>query len=254
MKGLVFILLVAVVTECNLPPPPSYALPEFYEPPSDTAVRLAFYNLENLFDTADDPERRDEDFTPLGNHRWTYSRYKAKIREHGQTIRALGGWTGVEIMAVAEVENESVMHDLANSESLSNLNYEVVHFDSPDPRGIDVGLLWRNERLILDSAAPVPMPVDSGERPLRDLLWCRFSLRDVGFHVMVGHWPSRYGGQMASASKRHFAAQITNAWHDSLQVWYPNELIIFIGDLNDEPHNRALSEVLGWKDPSEYLA
>ncbi|MCE2496091.1 MAG: hypothetical protein J4F31_05885 [Flavobacteriales bacterium] len=248
MKTLLTIVALAILARCSLPPPPTHTLPDFFESPGDSDIRIAFYNVENLFDTFNDPEKDDDDFTPMGSHRWTYSRYRAKVGEHAQTIRAVGGWSGVDIIGLAEIENSIVLGDLINAPSLKELNYRFVHFESPDPRGIDVGLLWRNQKIHLDTAAPIALPVDSGDRPLRDMLWCRFVWNEVGFHLIIAHWPSRYGGQMASEEKRKYAAKRTNEFHDRISIEYPGEWIAFMGDLNDEPHNEALSAVLGWSN------
>ncbi len=240
--------------QCALPPPPHYALPKKFSPPPDPAVRIAFYNLENLFDTMNDPERHDDDFTPIGRNRWTYPRYRAKVTEHAQTIRAIGGWNGLDVAALAEIENRTVLESLIKAEPLRFIHYRIVHFDSPDPRGIDVALIYNANSLRLDTAAPVPLPVDPGERPLRDFLWCRFQWHSVCFHVMVVHWPSRYGGQKASEDKRFYAAQKVNEWADWIFASYPEEGIVLMGDFNDGPGNASLRYGLGTAtDPARWI-
>lgn len=162
----------------------------------------------------------------------------------------MGGWSGLDIIGLAEIENRTVVEELASSEPLKELDYRVIHFESSDPRGIDVAMIWRGDRLKLDTCSAIPVAVKLGERPLRDMLWARFTLNGTGLHIIVAHWPSRYGGQLNSEEKRIAAARRTNELHDQIEEDFPGDIIFFMGDLNDEPHNRSLKEELEWDEPT----
>jgi len=250
--ALSFSLLLFILLEgCSSFELPNYALPDGFEDiRSDSSLRITFYNVENLFDTTNDPITDDDAFTPGGLNRWTYSRYRAKINEHAQTIRAIGGWSAPEIVAFAEIENEGVLLDLITSEPLKPFAYKTLHFNSPDPRGIDVALIYRSDRIYLDSVRPIPLRVDSLDRPLRDFLWCRWKWKEKYFQTLFMHWPSRYGGQKSSEEKRFLAGSQVNHLKKHIDSLIGKEPWILMGDLNDEPNNRSIREYLGTEGPS----
>lgn len=246
-----FFVLIVVVEGCSSFELPNYALPEgFQDSRGDSSLRIAFYNVENLFDTANDPVTQDDAFTPDGLNRWTYSRYRAKINEHAQTIRAMGGWSAPEIVGFAEIENKGVLQDLIKSAPLKTFAYKIVHFNSPDPRGIDVALIYRSDLVYLDSVLPIPVRVDSLDRPLRDFLWCRWRWRENYFQTLFMHWPSRYGGQKSSEEKRFLAGIKVNQCKNQIDSLIGKEPWILMGDLNDEPNNRSIRQYLGTEGKS----
>lgn len=245
------LVLFTLVSGCSSLTNTGYSLPKGFDGKvSDSTVRIGFYNVENLFDTINDPSKDDDSFTPNGTNRWNYARYKAKVLEHAQTIRAMGGWDAPALFAFAEVENKQVVQELIESPPLREFNYGVIHFESPDPRGIDLALIYRSDKLEADSASPVPLRVDSTERPLRDFLWTRWEWKGQFFHTVFVHWPSRYGGQKSSEEKRFQAAKRVNEWKNEKEKDYPNEPWIVMGDFNDEPNNTSIVDYLGTGQPN----
>lgn len=214
------------------------------------AVSVGFYNLENLFDTINQ-ENNDEEFLPTGAMRWTGMKYKAKLKNMAYAISQIGldvTPKGVSILGVAEVENRGVLEDLVKEPAIANRTYEIVHYDSPDRRGIDVGLLYNPRDFVVTNSKPYGLhyPNDTLFRT-RDLLLVTGYLLNEKVHIIVGHWPSRYGGEVASAPIRKVAAAHTKHIVDSLYSKDANAKIIVMGDFNDDPFNESLAKVLGAK-------
>jgi len=217
----------------------------------------AFYNLENLFDTEDDPLIADEEFTPKGANNWTPEKYQKKLKNMGFVIQQLAQEycpQGPAFIGLAEIENRRVLSDLVQTASLSSYNYQIVHYDSPDRRGIDVGFLYNPQQfeLISSQVFPYHLPTDSSYKT-RDQLLVTGRLGGEQIHVLVNHWPSRYGNK--SSALREFAAGITKHIVDSLQQVDPEAKIIIMGDLNDDPTDRSTRIVLdAKKKQSEVVA
>jgi predicted extracellular nuclease len=207
-------------------------------PRADPLV-VAFYNVENLFDTDDYPHTRDEDFTPSGKLAWDETRYRHKCAQLARVIQALGP---PHLIGLAEVENRQVLMDLAATAPLATQAWEVAHFDSPDERGIDVGLLYRASHFRLLDSRPIPVAT---ERPTRDILAATLCTA-VGdtLYVFVNHWPSRVGGVEKTAPLRELAALTLRHTLDSLLSVRPQALLLVMGDFNDNPSNHSVAEVL----------
>lgn len=206
-----------------------------------------FYNLENLFDTKNDPGVRDEDFTPNGAYNWTQQKYKKKLYNIATVISRLGREycpAGPALLGVAEVENRGVLEDLVRMPPIASVGYEIVHYDSPDRRGIDVGLLYNPKlyHVISSRVYPYSHPTDTAYHT-RDQLLVSGLLAGERFHVIVNHWPSRYGGDKSSIY-REKAAAITRHIVDSIYVADPESKVLIVGDLNDDPNNKSCREVL----------
>ncbi len=205
-------------------------------------TRVAFYNLENLFHPDDDSLKRDEEFTPDGTRYWSYYRYREKLNRMAKALLAIGDWEPPEIVGLAEVENRQVLEDLVASPVLRKFNYRVIHYESPDRRGIDVGAIYRADlfTVIQSRNIPVQMPDDPGFAT-RDLLYLKGLLRSGDtLHLIYCHWPSRYGGQQQSEPKRIQAALTVKKLTDSLFSKNPNQYIVVAGDFNDEWNNESL--------------
>ena len=217
-------------------------------------ISVAFYNLENLFDTEDDPETLDDDFTSDGYKKWNDQRYTKKLRKLGTVIAQIGHketQNAPSILGVAEVENETVLQDLINTDQLKEIGYEMVHYDSPDERGIDVGLLYRKEdfEVIASDTISVYLESEFGERDYtRDILHVTGYLMGVKTHVLVNHWPSRRSGVEESQPKRITAAQNNRRIIDRIHEEEPESRIIVMGDFNDGPHNESIKNHLVQKD------
>jgi len=212
----------------------------------DRYFRLAFYNVENLFDTEDDSLIRDEEFLPGGDRFWTYQRYQQKLQHISTVIAAIGGWNPPDIVGLCEVENRKVLEDLCNRSSLSALNYKIIHKESPDLRGIDVALLYQAKYFnpIGYKALKVIFPQNPG-LTTRDILYvCGQVRHNDTIHVFINHWPSRTAGQMESEGNRIQAALTLRKEIDSLFNLYTRPKIVIMGDFNDYPDNVSITDVL----------
>ena len=174
---------------------------------------VAFYNIENLFDTHDDPRTLDDDFTPDGKKRWNEHRYRKKIYKLGRAIAAIGSIERLSppmVIGLSEVENKKVLRDLVNSRGLAAYGYDFVHFESPDERGIDTALLYRKEFMeIVDSEQLVVMlnEEDGSRDYTRDILFVRARMQYHELNFYVNHWPSKRSGEDETEPKRIAAAQ-----------------------------------------------
>ena len=184
---------------------------------------IAFYNVENLFDTVDDPNNGwDEAMTPKGQDKWTEKKYKTKINNLSKVIAAIGKETTnthPTVVGLCEVENRNVLIDLVQSENLKNLNYGIVHFDSPDWRGIDVALIFDSKRFIPRKAKTYPLEVQYKGNPSfsRDILVVFGFLDKEPINFIVNHWPSRSGGQAESEAQR-VKASFQCKWYNSKKL------------------------------------
>ncbi len=222
------------------------------------SVVLGFYNLENLFDTLDDSIKNDEEFTPNGSYAYTDEIFQKKLSNLAEVIAQMGvakNEDGAAILGVAEVENRFVLEELAKQKLLRNRNYQIVHFESPDNRGIDVGLLFQPKYFRLLAAQPltVSLEVVGDSYPTRDILYVKGRLMGEMVHIFVNHWPSRRGGEAASREKRNEAARVCIHFIDSLRQIEPNIKTIVMGDLNDDPINESVTTVLKAKGSTKNL-
>ncbi len=208
-------------------------------------IRIAFYNTENLFDTEDDPKTRDESFTPEGDHHWTYTRYKRKLDHIGRCLALVGGDNPPAIIGLSEIENRKVLNDLINTVWLKNVHYRIIHKDSPDHRGIDVGFLY-------DPAVFVPLHyemigIDTSEYHIytREMIYVEGKLlASTIIHLFVVHWPSRRGGQIASEKRRMLVAGMLRKKVKSILAGDSLANILIMGDFNDNPGDESLRKVL----------
>lgn len=200
---------------------------------------IAFYNVENLFDTVDDPNTADEEFTPKGAYRYTEKVYAQKLHNIATVINKLNA----VIVGLAEIENSTVLKDLVAQPELKKHNYKFAWYDSPDPRGIDVALLYNSEhfKLLQSKIYPVRM---RGLRT-RDVLHVSGVLQGDTVQILVNHWPSRGEGLQESIPKRLAAAQVNKKIVDSLLSKNSRNKIIIMGDMNDNPTDENITKVLG---------
>ena len=214
---------------------------------------IAFYNLENLFDTIpNNPLGRDEEFTPNGARQWNSQKYWEKINNLAFAIsnfKTDATPNGPAIIGVSEIENKSVLDDLVANENIKKWNLQVVHHDSPDKRGVDVGLLYNPKQFHVENVTNHTL-TEIGFAT-RDQMCVVGSLRGQRIAVIVNHWPSRLGGEEQSSPNREAAARLCMAISDSLWRTDPNLGIIIMGDLNDDPQNKSCREVLGAKRKME---
>ncbi|MFO7879408.1 MAG: endonuclease/exonuclease/phosphatase family protein [Bacteroidota bacterium] len=209
------------------------------------AVNIMFYNVENLFDTEDDPDKWDEEFTPDTAKYWTYYRYQQKLFQIYQVITAVGGWDAPDVVGLSEVENRTVLEELISKTPLYNAGYEIIHYESPDGRGIDVAMLYREKNFNPIEDYPIPVVFPGDQRATRDILYVKGEVRTGDtVHLFVNHWPSRWGGQMETEPKRVHAASVLRHHVDSLFKEHKNPHIVIMGDLNDYPDNKSITQTL----------
>lgn len=217
--------------------------------------RIAFYNVENLFDTIDDPLTNDADFLPGARIPWTAERYDIKLSHLAAVIRALSEKQAIAVMGLCEIENKAVLDELVRSPQIIPYRYQVIHRDSPDERGIDNAMIYDADQFqpLSVRSIPVIFPSDPDDHT-RNILYVKGVNRKVKsdtLHIFVNHWPSRSGGQEISEPKRIQAAKTLKAFTDSLFSKSPLSLIVIIGDLNDEPSDKSVTEELKALPPSE---
>ncbi len=213
----------------------------------DVKVRLAcigFYNLENLFDTINDPTINDEDFLPEGSYQWTSERYFEKLDNLSFVIDQIGNkYNNLRpvILGVSEIENITVLEDLVNTKLLKPLDYGIVHYDSPDRRGVDVALIYQKSKFTVLSSASYRLTIpDKEDFYTRDQLLVTGILYEDTLNIIVNHWPSRRGGAKTSAPLRNAAADLNRHIVDSILRINPNAKIIVMGDFNDDPDDKSV--------------
>ncbi|HLT49907.1 MAG TPA: hypothetical protein VKZ90_05610 [Aequorivita sp.] len=220
---------------------------------------VAFYNVENLFDYEDDPLIFDDDRTPDGKDHWTQEIYEAKLANMAKVISEIGeDVTGNSpaLIGISEIENRRVLEDLLNQEQLVNKDYGIVHFDSPDRRGIDVALLYQKKIFTPTNYKAYELVIfDDQDRSkrvyTRDQLLVSGMLDGEKISIIVNHWPSRSGGEERSRPKRIKAAELNKHIMDSLFSEDPYAKIITMGDLNDDPISPSVKEILKTKSERE---
>jgi hypothetical protein len=211
---------------------------------------IGFYNLENLHDPADDPITKDEEFTPTGSKLYSEAVFRDKLHNLSHVISLLGTEQtkdGLAIIGVAEVENKYVLDELVKEPEIAARKYQIVHYDSPDERGIDVGLLYNPSYFKVLKSQPLPVPLknnDGSDRKTRDVLWVYGLFKGEPMHVFVNHWPSRRGGEEVSAPGRAAASGVCRQKVDSIMAASPSHKIFVMGDLNDDPVNESLVKVM----------
>jgi hypothetical protein len=234
---------------------------------------IAFYNFENLFDTINDPNTFDEDWTPKGSQHWTIDKYQNKLHNLSRVLAEIGSSENPDtptFIGGCEIENRGVLEDLILQPKLVDKEYGIIHFDSPDKRGIDVALLYRKKYFHPTTYSNIPLYVfqsksksklESDEKTddiltvssknkrvyTRDQLLVTGFLEGEEIHLIVNHWPSRSGGEQRSSPFREAAGALNRKIIDSLQHINPNAKVITMGDLNDGPYNKSVKIALGAK-------
>ena len=210
-------------------------------------ILIMSYNVENLFDTIDDPHKLDNEFLPQSKKKWTSNRYQSKLKHLASVISSVDSTKLPELISLVEVENQEVLEDLSHQDLLKKVHYKIVHKESPDRRGIDVALLYNPKmfKLLEEHFYKVSL-VDDSHFKTRDILYAKLIFKKTKdtLHVFVNHWPSRRGGQEKSEHKRMRAAEVLKSVTDSLFKVDGNPRIIIMGDFNDEPTDKSITEVL----------
>ena len=199
------------------------------------------YNVENCFDTADNPDVADEEFLPSGERYWTEGRYYRKLQHIAQVIQSAGGWNTPALVGLCEVENDSVMHHLLTRTSLRQLDYRYCITHGQDRRGINVALLYQRDQFRWLGSEEIEITLPQKERPTRNILhvWGEIQTSDT-VDVFVCHMPSRSGGEIASRPKRLLAANRLRACVDSVLSMRTTPQCLIMGDFNDMPEDESL--------------
>jgi predicted extracellular nuclease len=239
MKKFTFILLLSAFC----------LLPSAFSQPDSTRFCIAFYNVENLFDPAKDPQKNDGDFTPEGFYHWTYKRFYKKLNDIAKVFLTINEWEPPDVMGVAEIENANVLNKLCYTTGLKSYNYRYVHYSSPDARGIGVALLYRNDRITIINSYPISVtfPFEPTSKN-RDILYAKALVPEDTLHLFVNHWTSRFSGYGATQPKRNYYAQVLRRHIDSLLTINSNACIVIMGDFNDYPNDESMSVYLQAKN------
>ncbi|MCF6279496.1 MAG: endonuclease [Flavobacteriaceae bacterium] len=211
---------------------------------------VAFYNLENLFDTIDDPKTFDDDFTSDGKLKWNKKRYQKKIKKLTSVMQQLGtekSFYPPIIIGVAEIENKTVLNDLIYSKSLKSFHYDFVQYDSPDMRGIDVGFLYNKQffELLSSEVFPLYLEDEEGNQDFtRDALLVKGNFNGELMHIIINHWPSRRKGTEESEYKRLKASELNRSIVDKIYQENKDAKIVIMGDFNDNPTNKSIQNLI----------
>lgn len=238
---------------------------------------VAFYNFENLFDTINDRKTYDDEWTPTGFQHWTSKKYHQKLENLAQVLAEIGSSENKDsptFIGGCEIENRAVLEDLVKQPKLINKDYGIIHFDSPDKRGIDVALLYQKKRFQPTSSINIPLYIYANNPNSRETskteseektddalqmniqnhrIYTRDQLLVTGFldgeeiSIIVNHWPSRSGGEKKSSPFREAAGTLNRKIIDSLQKRNTKAKIITLGDLNDGFYNKSVKLALGAK-------
>ncbi len=230
----------------------------------DTA-EVMFYNVENLFDTIDDPHHNDDDFLPGGNFAWTEAKYRKKIRNLARVIANFARRREAPVaIGLAEVENDRVLRDLIADSLLRDFHYDFIHYESTDFRGIDVALLYRTPFKVF-YRKPVRVYYGLGRKRhrLRDILAVGGRLRGDTLFVLVNHWPSQRKGSRRSEPEREAAARALNSAAKAIRKKFGDVKILVLGDFNENPNGKTVQNILhphrrrtdapGWYAPLTHL-
>lgn len=252
MSKALLLIVCLVLWNCHKPAlPTDSANPD----PGHYLVRtLAFYNVENLFDTVNDTLIADDDRTPEGKDQWTLERYEKKLGDIARVLSEIGAVESgrlPDLIGLCEVENFGVLSDLLDQDALREADYGIIHYDSPDGRGIDVALLYKKEVFIPLDSKSIRLLIfdwDGRRKYTRDQLIVEGLLDDESVYISVNHWPSRSGGQLQSADFRREAAKLQRRILDSLLRENAQARFVTMGDYNDDPTDLSISFDLGAVD------
>ena len=214
---------------------------------------VGFYNLENLFDIYDDPAKNDEEFLPDGKNKWTQAKYEKKLYNMAHVIRAMKDDNGAyhTILGVSEIENRLVLEDLVSQPEIEDANFQIVHYDGPDARGVDVGLLYRPDQFeyldsesipfnFEDTKVKITLSKEEQDRFLtRDILMVHGLIDGEHFAFYVAHLPSRIGGKGSDLRSR--GGEIIYNHSRIMEQKYPGIKIVVMGDMNDNPTDESMT-------------
>lgn len=218
-------------------------------------VTIMFYNTENLFDIYDDPLTKDDEFTPSGSKVWTEDRYQKKLYNIARVIDAIDTDDWPAIVGLCEVENKLVLEDLIQDNQIAHAGYGIVHYNSPDTRGIDMALLYRKSYMNIIDSRNISIRFPQNPTMLtRDILYAEVALfNGEHLHLFFNHWPSRREGEDETAFKRLHVASVLKEEMEAILTDEPDAKIVVMGDFNDYPDNKSIAKVLNAGDEDDDL-
>ena len=221
-----------------------------HRPTPDQCHRFMFYNVQNLFDTENNAMTQDDEFLPGGNYRWSPSRLERKIKLLGKVIIDVGGWKPPALIALCEIENREILKKVIMDTPLRKYNYGILHYESADERGIDVGLIYRRDLFKVIESRAVKIVDNRGQKlDTRDILFVKGILEPADtLSLIINHWPSRYGGVTATARKRALAANMLGQLIHKVLSTEPGSNLMIAGDFNDTREDKSIQSLLD-EDP-----
>jgi endonuclease/exonuclease/phosphatase family metal-dependent hydrolase len=229
----------------------------YFEPQAqkNNGFSVVFYNAENLFDWKNDPIKSDDEFTPEGDRHWTSNRFYTRINNTAKVLISANEWDKPAIIGLCEIENREVIERLAGETPLKRFSYKIIHKESPDPRGIDVAMLYNPDVFYPINYDYIPLRNDDGSvRQTREILYASGVLEKTDtVHIFINHWPSRYSGLLKTRPLRNRAATLLRQQVDSIFQLNAAAKIIIIGDFNDQPNDKSLQKHLGAKIPGKEI-
>ncbi|MEA3476789.1 MAG: endonuclease/exonuclease/phosphatase family protein [Bacteroidota bacterium] len=206
---------------------------------------IVFYNVENLFDTIDNPEKNDERYLPGSDLDWNTEKYMHKLNQLGKVLTSIHENSLPSIIGLSEVENRLVLEDLIELTDLKKGNYQIIHQEGPDERGIDMALLYRESMFkpIDIQFIPINYPFNPEEKT-RNILYVRGEIMDELIHLYINHWTSRWGGHLETNPHRAYTAEFLRSHIDAVLDTDPEANIIAMGDLNDNPTDTSVYMIL----------
>lgn len=259
MKTLLYLSSLFLVVACSLGEKSSKQNANTMDNPTVSELKSAdgkafgFYNVENLFDTIDSKYTIDEQFLPNSEKEWNTKKYFEKLKNLAKVITAVDKELPV-FMGFAEIENELVVKDLLTNTNLNEGNYSIVHFESPDKRGIDLGFIYRNEYFKVIKSENIEVSLkDNPDFATRDILYVEGELSgNDKVHIFLNHWSSRREGQKKTEHKRVKAATILRGRVDNILKADKDAKIIIMGDFNDYPTNKSVYVTLNAKGTPDF--
>ena len=197
------------------------------------SLKVAFWNVENLFDMIDDPQKNDDEFAVGGKNNVTKKIYNLKLKNSAEVLADLNA----DILGICEVENRFMMEEL--NDSYAERDYKIVHYDSPDNRGIDCALFYDESKFTMKESVPITITLSSG-KPTRDVLYVKGEFAGEILHLFVNHWPSNYGGREKAIPKRKETSRIVRAKIEEIIQENPEAELLLMGDFNEEPSEQNI--------------
>lgn len=236
-------------------------LPKFFRKKPKELYTVAFYNVENLFDTTEDKDILDRDFIPTSDRKWNDKRYEKKLNKIAHAISSIGNTENKYLpvmVGLAEVENEGVIKDLLATETLKDKGYAYIHYNSPDERGIDTAFIYRTNYIQVTSSQTHELYLETTEGIrdfTRDILEVNCNFLGEQFTILVNHWPSRRDGASSTVYKRIEAANRNIAIINGIKSKNPKNHILVMGDFNDDPQDESVQKLSssGLFNPMETL-